>query len=325
MMIGLYASHLRTSVTDSVSSRSPYSAVPGMMTAAFIWGTWVIILAQVSLPGIMITPITYLSGGLALLALIATSGNLSPFLRGLRDRPLMVMIAQAAFLETIQYTLFIVAFDMAIHEGSAVVIPIIRALSGVVTPLLAVLSRIEAFAWRFLLSGLLASVGSVLIFTRGGIELGQNLSQLTLLLVTVSVIVRGWYYLKQGQVAQVMLKHRQIPTHVLAYHSCIAALILLPVFIGYRMLNPEPAAAELIPQLLFIGIFGLTHTALGGLLRLRAMRYLSAQQTIIIMYIEPVTSVSLAILFLGEQVTLGFFLGAGLVLFSTAVASLRRS
>jgi drug/metabolite transporter (DMT)-like permease len=83
---------------------------------------------------------------------------------------------------------------------------------------------------------------------------------------------------------------------------------------------------DYIPQqVAFLAIFGLTHISFGALLRLRSMRHLSAQQTVIIMYLEPMTSVALSILFLGEVVNLSFFVGAGLILISAGAASLQRA
>jgi drug/metabolite transporter (DMT)-like permease len=307
---------------QSVHRTAP-SGTMGMVAAAAIWGTWVLILSLVSLPGIYVTPTAYFTSSLGLLILILVTRNLPLFLRGLRDTTFMRQVALAALLEAIQFTMFIVAFSLAIASGSSVVIPIIRSLSGVVTPLLAVISFAERFSWRYLLSGLLACAGSIIIFTRGGILLGENLSHVALLLALVSVIMRGLYYLKQREVAQEMQLREYPPVHVLTYHTSIAALILLPVVLGYRLIDPQPTFNILLPQLLFIGIFGITHGAFGALLRLRSMRFLNAQQTIIIMYIEPVTSVTLSILFLGESVSVGFFAGAALVLLATTVASLR--
>lgn len=300
----------------------PGQGVMGMFAAASIWGTWVLILAQVTLPGIFVTPIATTTGALFLLALVIAGGSLPAFLNMIRDRQFVGLIARVALLEVIQFTLFIVSFSMAIQDGGSVVIPIIRSLAGVITPLMLVLSFREKFSAHNLLYGSLASAGAIIIFTRGGIALGENLSYLALGLVTISVILRGWFYIEQRTVAEEMQRRQQRAIHVLTCHVVISALLLIPVLVIYNLLNPLQNEHALA-QMLFIAIFGLTHVSLGALLRLRSMRHLSAQQTIIIMYIEPMMSVTLSILFLGEAVTFSFFVGAALILLSAGAASLQ--
>jgi drug/metabolite transporter (DMT)-like permease len=300
----------------------PISGLLGMFAAAAIWGTWVLILARVTLPGAFVPPITTASGALILLALVWLSGGLPAFRSILRDRAFVRTIARVALLEVIQNTLFIIAFSLAIRDGGSVVIPIIRSLAGVITPLVAAVSAREPFSPRLLLYGAAASAGAVLIFTRGGIALGQNLSYIALALVTISVILRGWYYVEQGGLAREMHRRRLAPIHVLTCHQTISALLLLPVLLTAAALTPLHEHPDPLGQMLFLAVFGLTHMALASILRLRSMRYLTAQQTIIIMYIEPVTSVLLSILFLGETVTLSFFVGALIILGAAGGASL---
>ena len=301
----------------------PQSGVVGMVTAASIWGSWVLFLAPLTLPGIFVTPVTSLSGALVLLTLVVASGGFSTFTRMIRDRQFVGMIGRVALLEVMQNTMFIVSFSLAIQDGGSVIIPIIRSLAGVITPLLAVLSSHETFSYKNLLYGSLASVGAVIVLTQGGIEIGENLSYLALGLVTASVILRSAYYIGQRRVAQVMQARKEVAMHVLTCHMSISASLLLPVLLAYIAFGPRVSAPNPGEQILYIGFFGITHVAFASLLRLRSMRELSAQQTIIIMYIEPAMSVLLSILFLGEAVTPGFFIGAALILFSAGAASLQ--
>ena len=304
-------------------THKPLPAISGMFAAATIWGTWVIILAQWTLPGIFVTPITSLTSALGLGTLVLLSSSVGPLLVVLRDRAFTRLVAQTALLEVIQNTLFIVSFSLAIRDGGSVVIPIIRSFAGVITPLLATLAITEKFSSKYLLYGSLSTIGAVIIFTRGGIELGQNLSYLALGMVTLSVFIRGWFYIRQRAVAWEMSVRGHAALHVLTLHTVFSALLLSPILVGFGFFAAQAPVPNIPEQVLFLGFFGLTHMAFAPLLRLRSMRYLNAQQTIIIMYIEPMTSVLLSIVFLGEAVTVSFFIGAALILASAAAASLQ--
>lgn len=206
------------------------------------------------------------------------------------------------------------------------VIPIIRSLAGVLTPILATFSSNERFSKTYLFYGTLSSIGAILIFSRGGIVVGDNLSYLALVMVTISVLIRGWFYLEQRKVAQEMMANDYEATHVLTAHLVVSAIILAIVSAIYTAFAPQQAVlGNLYQQIVFIAVIGLTHTAFASLLRLVAMKQITAQQSIIIMYIEPFLAVMLSILFLGETITLGFVMGAMLILFSAGRASMYAS
>ena len=296
-----------------------------MISAATIWGTWVLILASVTLPSIYVLPITFTSSGLALFAYIMASGRRQAFFRMLSNRRFARLLAWVALLEVTQTSLYFISYSIAIQDGASVVIPIIRSLAGILTPLLATISVNERASKTYLVYGTLSSIGTIIMFSRGGITAGEDLSYIALIMVVASLLIRSWFYLEQRKVAQEMVSNGYNATHVLTAHFLIGIVILAFVSFFYTISTPLSPPENLISQIGLLALFGLTHTGLGSLLRLIAMKQITAQQSIIIMYLEPLLAVLLSILFLGETVTLEFLIGAGLILFSAGATSLHSS
>jgi drug/metabolite transporter (DMT)-like permease len=300
--------------------------VLAMFGAASIWGTWVLILSFVSLPSIYILPISFTSSSIMMLSVVMYSSRRQAFLEIFKNRKFARLLVWVAVMEVTQTSLYLISYSIAIQDGGSVVIPIIRSLAGVLTPILATFSTNERFSKTYLFYGTLSSIGAILIFSRGGIVVGENLSQIALVMVIISVLIRGWFYLEQRKLAQEMVTNEYEATHVLAAHLVVSAIILTSVAAIYTVFVPQTTGlGNVYQQVAFIAIIGLTHTGFASLLRLVAMKQINAQQSIIIMYIEPFLAVMLSILFLGETVTLGFVMGAILILFSAGRASMYAS
>ncbi len=304
-------------------SKSQNRGVLAMFGAASIWGTWVLILSAVSLPSIYILPISFTSSAIMMLSVVMYSSRRQAFFEIFKNRKFARLLVWVAVMEVTQTSLYLISYSIAIQDGGSVVIPIIRSLAGVLTPMLATFSTNERFSKTYLFYGTLSSLGAILIFSRGGIVVGENLSQLALGMVTVSVLIRGWFYLEQRKLAQEMMTNDYEATHVLAAHLIVSAMILAFVAAIYTVFVPQTVVlGNLYQQIIFIAVIGLTHTGFASLLRLVAMKQINAQQSIIIMYIEPFLAVMLSIVFLEETITLGFVLGAILILFSAGRASI---
>lgn len=299
--------------------------VLAMFGAASIWGTWVLVISSVSLPTIYILPITFMSSAIIMLSYVLSSVRRQIFFAIFSNRKFTRLLLWVALMEVTQSSLYLISYSIAIQDGGSVVIPIIRSLAGILTPVLATFSSNERFSKTYLFYGTLSSFGAILIFSRGGIVVGENLSYLALTMVTVSVLLRGWFYLEQRKLSQEMVANQYEATHVLTAHLVVSALILAIVSMIYMTVVPQPQLENVYQQIAFIAILGLTHTALASMLRLLAMKQITAQQSIIIMYFEPFLSVMLSILFLGETITLGFVMGAILILFSAGRASIYAS
>src|SRR3989344_1425708 len=106
----------------------------GMFLATILWGTWVLVLTGVTLPGYFVTAITSFTGFLGLVVYIFVTKQNKSFLSVTKNRKLFKLIALVAFLEASQNALFMIAFKLAIVGGGSVFIPIIRSFIGIITP-----------------------------------------------------------------------------------------------------------------------------------------------------------------------------------------------
>lgn len=293
-----------------------------MYGAAIIWGTWVLVLSNVSLPGYFITAITSLTGFVGLLAYVLWKKSQKSLLTVLKSRKLLKLTALVAFFEAAQNALFMAAFLLAVAGGGSIFIPIIRALIGVVTPMLTALTTKKEFSARYLVYGIIASLGMIIIFSWEGLNPGGRVSYLGLSLVGASVIIAALEMIVIRLQALEMSSQKQPSTSVMTYQTLLAGIFLLPLLIYYFATN-EVLPVDIVSQIGFISIFGLTHVALAFILRLKAMRHITASQAVIIGYLEPITSVALSVIFLRESFNLGFVIGGALVLYAAIAAGLR--
>jgi drug/metabolite transporter (DMT)-like permease len=297
----------------------------GMFAAAMIWGTWVLILQNVTLPAYFVTIITSFAGFLGLLIYTLITGRKTSFLEILRNKKLLRLIVIVAFLEAAQGVFFMVAFKLAILNGGSVFIPIIRSFVGIITPLVAIFAAKKDFSIRYLIYGFIATFGAIIIFGWKGFDAGGRISYLALSFAVVSVVISGIEYIFQRFMAIEMSLSGQSGSNVITYQTLFSAVFLFPLVIYYFGIPQPGHTANILPQMLFIGIFGLTHVALAFILRLNALKRITASQGAIIGYMEQVTSISLSILFLKETISAGFIIGAVLILGSAIAAGFQFS
>lgn len=286
---------------------------------------WVLVIASVTLPSIYILPMTFTASAIAFSLFVVLSRRTDGLLKIFQNREFMRLLVWVGILEVTQSSLYIVSYSIAIQDGGSVVIPIIRSTVGILTPILATFSSNERFSKMYLFYGTLSSIGAILIFSRGGITAGEDVSYLALGMVITSVIIRGWFYIQQRNVAQKMTLHMYDARLVLTAQMLVSSAMLLVISAIYFVVTPPPEVTHLGVEVAFLLGIGVFQTGFASLLRLMAMKKITAQQSVIIMYFEPFLSVMLSILFLGETVTIGFFIGAGLILFSAGATSLHAS
>lgn len=296
----------------------------GMFGASAIWGTWVLILHYVTLPGYFVTIITSFTGFLALFVYTLSAGKKTSLFLVLKNKKLLRLIAIVAFLEAAQAALFMVAFQLAILNGGSVFIPIIRSFVGIITPIIAIFATKKDFSFRYLIYGIIATFGAIIIFSWKGLDAGGRVNYLALLLVVASVAISGIEYIFQRFMAIELSLSKQPESNIITYQTLFSTIFLSPMII-YYFIATGSTHANFIFQALFIGIFGLTHVALAFILRLNALKYITASQGVIIGYLEQVVSISLSILFLKEVINLGFLIGAVLIIGSAIAAGIYSS
>ncbi len=296
----------------------------GAYASAIIWGTWVLVLTGVDLPGYWVTAITSLTGFLALFVYILLIKGTASFRDVLHQPRLLKLILLVAFLEAANNALFMAAMLVAIAGEGSIFVPLIRALTGITTPLLVSILARHEFSVKYLLYGIMATLGIIVLFTWDGLDLSDRLSPLGILLASASVIMWSAQLIIQRFLALETTKQNQTSTNVITYQSLFAGVFLLPLVIYYAGTSDGFSLGAVWPQILFIGIFGITHVAVAFILQLNALKHITAQQAAVINYLEPLTSITLSILVLHETFNIGFIIGATLIL-TAAVQSGRTS
>lgn len=296
----------------------------GMWLAASIWGTWVLVLSNVkNVPGFYVTAFTSLSGFFALFIYILFTKQVKGLKQIFTFKNLLKIIFVVALFEGLQNALFMITLTTTAREGGSIYIPIIRSLSGIITPIITIFfTGIEKFNRKYLLYGFISVIGATIIILGNGNQSSQNISIIMVILAFSSVIISSLQSLYQKKLANQMKENQQSEINVITIQVFFTFLILLP-FIIYHLHGNATEASSFIYPILFISIFGITHVALAFILRLNALRYISAQQSVLIAYIEPTLSVFFSILFLHEKASLNFAFGAILILLSSVSANLQ--
>lgn len=296
-----------------------------MYLASIIWGSWVLVLSASGLSGpygIYVVAGTWGFGTLGFAAICAAGGNLGNLGRLVRDWRVMRWAVLVGVMDAIHSALFLTGFQMAIADGGSMLVPVIRSLSGVCTPLVALfLSRGERFSPWYLAVGAVATAGALCIFGWSGFNVGEQISLLALGLVFASMLLACMIMLL-ARVLAVEAEaggYRQIS--ILTVQGVSEVLVLLPMVVALPFLFPIPLPEALWAKTAaLLAIVGLTHVTLASMGRLHALKSISGQHSAIIGYLEPIISVALSILFLGEKATPGFVIGSAMILGAAAGA-----
>lgn len=307
-------------MTPSLSSRLPRGA--GMYLAATIWGTWALVLNASALPGVYVIALAWIFGTIGLLAALALSGGLASLPALLRNWRVARWAVLIGVLDGFHSAIFLTSYKLAIDEQSSILIPVIRSLSGVCTPLMALfISREERFSPWYLAVGAVATAGALcIVFSRGG-EAGASMSPLVLGLVTFSMIMACVITLLARVLAVETATSGTHPWAMLSVQGIAESLALLPILLIYPLVFPfSVPAGALAPTLGLLALVGLTHVTLGWIARLHAVKTISGQHSAIIGYLEPFAGVAISIFAFGEPITRGFVLGSILILAAAAGA-----
>jgi len=99
----------------------------------------------------------------------------------------------------------------------------------------------------------------------------------------------------------------------------IAALVLLPSIIYRGNLNLNKISSTVW---IFILIVGVLHTGIAYLMYFSSIKELKGQSIAILIYIDPISAVIIASIFLGEAITLVKIIGGILILGSTFLSEI---
>lgn len=97
----------------------------------------------------------------------------------------------------------------------------------------------------------------------------------------------------------------------------IAALVLLPIIVGQGISNIKDANPK---TWLLVLIVGIVHTGFAYLLYFPSIKDVESQSIATLSYLDPISSIILAAIFLNESMTLVQILGGGLILLSAYIS-----
>lgn len=209
----------------------------------------------------------------------------------------------------LNWFLFLTALDLtdvATAELLAYTAPVFVAV-------LAPLITGERFDSRIILPLALALGGVALILLQTGLALDDGRAMLGAGLAFASALTY----------ATLMLRAKRIIRGVssgalMAVEYTAASLVLLPFVITAYARGDAPSSARAYLALVTLGV---VHTAISGFIFLGGLRRVRTDHAAVLTYVEPVSAVFFAALFLGEPITaLTLLGGAGVVLGGVLVA-----
>lgn len=108
---------------------------------------------------------------------------------------------------------------------------------------------------------------------------------------------------------------RDLPTGVVMFaETAVATAALLPI----ALVIPHPGTAR---EWTAIAILGLVHSGLFAFIFLWGLRKVRADHAAVLMYLEPISAIFIAALFLGESLTLAMVAGGALVITGGALVA----
>lgn len=222
------------------------------------------------------------------------------------------VIGQGLIL-TLNWFLFLTALDMtdvATAELLGYTGPVfVAALAPFVTG--------ERFDRRILAPLALALGGIVVILTQHGLDFGTGTRLLGAILAFASALTYATLLLRSKKI----LRGISSGSLMLVEYS-VASIVLSPFVVAAYLRGDGPSNPGAYAALVTLGV---VHTAVAGFIFLGGLRRVRTDHAAILTYIEPVSAVFFAALFLGEALTLRTLAGGALVVAGgLAVARLER-
>src|SRR4051794_23874162 len=197
-----------------------------------------------------------------------------------------------------QLSFFAAVADTGVAVGTVVALGSAPVFAGLLSRIVAN-ARLDA---RWAACTALATAGVALLVTGGG---GATVSPLGVALA----LGAGAGYAAYTVAAKQLLDQGHAPEQVMARTFGTGALMLLPIIpaSGFTAVSSAPALAEAL-------YLGAIPTALAYVLFARGLRQLPTAEVATLTLAEPLTAAMLGTVVLGEQLTPGAALGAGMIL-----------
>lgn len=282
------------------------SGVISVLMASLIWGTLPLVINFVDGASIIKVFYRVFFAFLTISITMIASGRWRR-IRAQSRRRILAYSFQGALL-ALNWVLFLGAFE----HGSVATVELIAYTGPVFVTLLAPFVLKDSFSPLVLIPLGLSLAGVIIIMIPHGLSFDSG--ELT------GAIMAGCSALTY---AALTLRNKKILSGVdtltfIWFEYLAASVVLLPLAIYLYIQGEGPTGMSSYLWLVIVGAF---HTGVTGILFFRGLRRLRADQTAILTYMEPVSAVVLASLFLGEKLSLPTILGGLLIVIGGVIVA----
>lgn len=261
--------------------------------SAFIWGSMGLFVRLISVSGLIVYFFAALISSV-LVGFILFKDNMLK----LKKEYLWILIAMAVF-NIINNVSYFYSYNLTTIANATFVHYLAPSLIALLAPFV-LAEKTERRTW---LAVILALIGLFVLVRPNALELG-NKNTLGIFLAFISAI--GYAF---GVMFARKASRYYHPKQILFGQMGFSVLLLSPVIL---YLKPILQVSDILPLL----TLGAVHQGFAVLLALYAIRNIPAQKISIITYLEPVSAVILAMIFLGEIPSIFTLVGGGLILAS---------
>ncbi len=284
----------------ATDSRERLIGLARVATAGLIWGS-IPLLLRASDGTASVVKVFYrvFFAGLVIGAWMLLSGRISE-LRTVSRGKLLQVVVQGLVL-TLNWFLFLTALDM-----TAIATAELLGYTGpVFVAALAPLVTGERFDRRIVAPLALALVGIIVILAPHGLSVSSNRELIGAGLAFLSAMTYATLLLRSKKI----LKGISSGSLMLIEYS-VASLVLSPFVIAAYLRGEGPPDSGAYGALVMLGV---VHTAVAGFIFLGGLRRVRTDHAAILTYVEPVSAVAFAAMFLAEPLTWTTVAGGALV------------
>jgi RarD protein len=286
---------------DSVALTQGYAAIVASM---LIWGSIGIFVRQAGQDPLIAVIYRVIFASLALAVYAALRSAPGPVLWKWERRLILPFVGSGIALAA-NWLFFFMAIETTSVSNAVLSYYTAPVLTAIAAPLLLK----EALERRTVLATALASGGVFVMLYQPG----ETLLSTDLIGIGYGIVAACFY----ATVTLTARWLRVIPAASLVFgQSVVSALILIPVAL-WRF-GPSALAAPL-PAVGLLAIVGIVHTAVALFLYFEGVRAIKVQHVGVLAYLDPVSAVLFAFLFLAEVPTGASLIGGGLVLLASAL------
>lgn len=287
-------------IPDATPARSErLSGLARIAVAGLIWGSIPLLLRSADGASVIKVFFRVACAGAVIGAWMLATGRWREFAT-LGRRKLLQVVGQGLIL-TLNWFLFLTAIDLttvATAELLAYTGPVfVAALAPFVTG--------ERFDRRIVVPLMLALGGIVVILAPHGLSVSTSTELLGATLAFCSALTYATLLLRSKKILRGISSGALMLTEY-----TVASLVLLPFVIAAYARGDAPTTPSAYASLVTLGV---VHTALSGFIFLSGLRRVRTDHAAVLTYVEPVSAVVLAALFLGEPLTAITVIGGALV------------